>query len=293
MQINVLNKQNIFTSKSNYQTNVQNQRFNSISNDVFIKTQPAFTSINPLKILTSFEKFDISEYKSLEQNQIFALRRFISKKVQENKNVILDFSNIIKTNLNAKYPEGYVFVVIGRSHAVIGKALEYQGIDVKYCPMSNLRYFDNNLFKEKLLSEKMKGGLLSYNKYLKEIKLSEEEIKKNNKKYIFTDYTRTGTSLINFKYLINSPEINISSPNILYKSLNDDILNPDNSNLLKSKLKHYFKRNVFKDYSPFEKLDCEDLLKVKNIISAPQSDQCKQMQFALIDYLAQKGLLKE
>jgi len=48
-----------------------------------------------------------------------------------------------------------------------------------------------------------------------------------------------------------------------------------------------------KPYTHFKKLDYKKLDTINLIISSPYTKKCKQMQFALIDYFSQKGLLKE
>lgn len=172
MQINVLNKQNIFTSKSNYQTNMQSQRFNSIKCNAFMKNNPAFTGIipkkifkpfhklfiktpfpsielNPEKILKLFKQFSIADYKQLTIEQIEILRNNLSKELIKARDVTMIFSANIKSKLNKEYPNGYIFVSIGRSPAVIGKALEYQGIEVKYCPISYLKKISFRNFRTK------------------------------------------------------------------------------------------------------------------------------------------------
>lgn len=49
MQINFLNKQNIFSTKLNYQNNIQDLRFNSVNSDVFVKRSMSFTGKSSVK----------------------------------------------------------------------------------------------------------------------------------------------------------------------------------------------------------------------------------------------------
>lgn len=297
MQINLLNKQNIFITKSNYQTGITKSKFNSINNDAFMKTQPSFTSVNPIEVLKPFEKFGIAEYKKLTAQQIKDLRNNLNPELIKDRNAIITLSKVIKKTLDKEHPEGYVFVSIGRSPAIIGKALEYQGVDVKYCPISSLGEY---YFLEKHHNKipVMENRLSGYYDYLKSIGLSKEKIKNDTKKYIFTDYTSTGKSLEAFANIMNHPKIDIHNSNILYKSLNDDIIlknekDVESLNLDDLVFSYLHSSKKIKSYSHYDNLHYQAMHKVQEIISLPYSDQSKQIQFALIDYYKQKGLLKD
>lgn len=319
MQVNLLNSQNIFIPKQNYQTRVQEQRFNSVKNDAFMKNNPTFTGLSTLKILKPFQKlfvknqslstelnpetilkpfkqFGIPEYKQLTIEQIEALRSNLSRELIKARDVTMIFSANIKSKLNKEYRNGYVFVSIGRSPAVIGKALEYQGIDVLYAPISHLGKYPSETFEQKKLA-KIKPKLLEYYKYLSNIGLSREKIQNNDKIYVFADYKGRGGSFKNFKAMMKSNEININSDNIVYKDLNEDIIIKGENIKTKYKLEDlisvYLHWNGLKRYAHYGKLKLSKIHQIQKWISKPYSDECKQMNFALIDYFAQKGLLKE
>jgi len=213
MQIKIREKQNIVPIKLDYQNN-SNSRFvlnNLIKNDVFVKNNINFNGLNPDEILKPFAKFGISEYKKLTAKQIEALRSSLSEKLIKDRDAVITLSDIVKQNLEKMHPNGYVFVPIGRSAAVIGKALEYQGTDVKYCPMSNLaRGFKRKKFKN-LISELPTEKISIYKDYLDSINLSIDMIKESNKAYVITDFVNSGDTLKNFQILLSHPEINIYS----------------------------------------------------------------------------------
>lgn len=291
MEIRINNKQNIYPPALNYQKLQNNRCFwnNSINNDIFIKNKTSFTGLNPEEILKPFTKFGIAEYKKLHPEQIKALRESLSEKLIKDRDAVILLSDDVNQNLKKMYPNGYTFISIGRSPAVIGKALEYQGIDVKYCPISEL---SSSMFNAKDMILKFKQEkVIKYKNYLDSIGLSSEEIKKSKKSYIFVDYTKSGDSLKIFKVLLERPEIGISSNNVQYKSLNKEIFTNGNyKNIIKKNLiKQNFKHNKYPHYP---KLAYLILDKVQDVIELRYSEPCKQMQFALIDYFAQKGLLK-
>lgn len=119
----------------------------------------------------------------------------------------------------------------------------------------------------------------------------------DDKIYVFADYKGTGESFKNFKTIMKSDEININSANIVYKDLNEDIILKDETRPIKTKLENlisdYLHWNGLKRYTHYDKLKLSKIHKVEKWLSKPHSEECKQMQFALIDYFAQKGLLKE
>ena len=296
MEIKIRNNQNICRTSSNFKTARKNGYFsdNSLKNDVFVKRNVGFTGLNPEKILEPFEKFGTAEYKKLVPKQIEILRASLSEELIEDRNAAIALSNIVKTNLDQAYQNGYVLISIGRSPTVIGKALEYQGADLKYIPISGLgREGEYGNFVDKI-SDLPAGEIYRYRKYLRSIGISTGTIKNTKKTYIFTDYTLSGDSLRNFQLLLERPEIDIKSTNVAYMSINNGLLkNMDEKNI------ELRKKNIdltgFKDkgYAHYSKLNYYRLNEVKAAVKEPYSEKCKQMQFALIDYFSQKGLLKE
>lgn len=312
MQVNLLNKQNIFIPTPNYQTNVQRQMFNSKKNDVFVKTQPSFSSLNAEDFFKLFKKFELVDYKTISKEQINILRDDLSLNTRliEARNAAIVLGNIVKTNLDKLYnPNQYVFISIGRSPAVIGKAIEYRGVDAKYCPISELGSNDLGYDFKDVISHLAPQKVLKYNEYLESINLTNNKIKQSNKHYIFTDRSPTGQTLKNFQILLERPEIGIKSENVHYKDLVSELIlnekelnnselpiNFENSTFTKKDLIEYYLRNqIFKvlGYPHIRRLPYNELEKIQIIMDKPYTEECKQMQFALIDYFAQKGLLKE
>lgn len=312
MEIKIRNNENIYRANLSTQNVQKNGHFsnNSLKNDVFVKSNIAFTGIHPVEVLTRFEKIGITEYKQFNAQEIDVLRNYIlrEKEFIQDRNSIIVLGNIVKTNLDKKFPNGYVFGSIGGTPAFVGKVLELQGIDVKYCPISGIgkRLLLGGF--EDYVSDLPSGKVSKYNEYLKNINLSNEEIKKSKKTYIFADHTCTGNSLKNFQILLERPEIGIKSDNVHYKSLCQDLIlkSQDKSALSLIKFENnYYKLDELmnnyiigrwyrKIYSHIERLPVKDIDKVQEVITKqPDHFSYKQMQFALIDYFAQKGLLKE
>lgn len=312
MQVNLLNKPNIPIPKPNYQTDMQNQMLNSVNYDVFIKSKISFTGINPVEILNDFEKFGIIEYKTLSKQKIEALRDSLSSDTRliKARNAAIILGNTVKTNLDKIYnPNKYVLISIGRSPAVIGKAIEYQGVDVRYCPISEIGNIDLGYEFKDVISYLESEKVSKYNEYLKSVNLSNDKIKQSNKTFIFTDHSPSGQTLKNFRILLERPEIGIKAENVHYKNLTSELIlnekeldnltlpiNFENLIFTKEELIDYYIRNqIFKvfRYPHIRRLPYNELEKIQSIIDSPQHNESKQMQFALIDYFAQKGLLKE
>jgi len=311
MEIKIRNNQNIYRTNLSPQNVQKNGYFsnNSLKNDVFEKANVTFKGLNPEEILKSFEKFEITEYKKLIPEQIEVLRDGMSERLIKDRNAGIVIGDIIKDCLEKTYPNGYVLCIIGRSLTVPVKSLEHRGMrDIKYCPFTTSRIgkpAPNGLFKD-IISGLPTEKVSKYGEYLKSIGLSPTEIEKSQKTYVFTDYTGSGDTLKNFQILLERPEIGINSNNVHYKSLNKDLISGlyDESSLIELEGNRYNAKQLIKDYLQqhgfklgvyphIQRLPYTDLDEVKKIMEQPYYEKSKKMQFALIDYFAKKGLLKE
>ena len=278
---NAFNKNN--ASKTNLSCSAPNN----------LKTDTISFSSNYSSILNKFETLGIKEYNSLNPKEVKNLRKILSDEQIEIRDSVIKLTKIVKNNLEQMSPDGYTFVSIGRSPDVIGKALEFQGADVKCCPISNLRF---DFYADDLLSEPKYGPKLDlYKNYMDNIGLSSEKINNGKKKICFVDYTSSGSSLKNFQRLLESKKINLKSPNIKYLSLNNDLILKDknNSRYISEIIDYCFESMRIKKYSEHKSI-CLERINFENEISAPTNSYFhKLMNFALIDEYKRLGVIKD
>ena len=110
------------------------------------------------------------------------------------------FAKLFSDGIHEKYPNGFTLVSIGRSPAFLAKYLEFQGEDVKYCPISNSGVYYDKL--SPLLIQ-------HYKEYFDRIGLTKEFANTTKKPIICVDYTYMGHTLHKFKELLSSTEIRI------------------------------------------------------------------------------------
>ena len=192
----------------------------NINGDQYIKNV-AFTAslqdINKLKAAQSiFDRsivFGPKEYKILSIAELDVLRecsKYFTETNSKIVNFILDFGKLFSNRIHEKYPNGFIFVSVGRSPAFLAKYLEFQGKEVKYCPISNIRNYTefSSYFVQK------------YKKYLDSIGLTNEFVQKTQKPIIITDYTYWGGTLDNFSDLLAMPQIGINKgENVIYSPI--------------------------------------------------------------------------
>ncbi len=246
------------------------------------------------KVFASTKKFSIRNYKKLNDREIEALRNICEKDAdlyltaQDNINNAL----ILKSYLDNKYgKDKYVFCSIGRSPSGIARVFEFMGIETKYLPISGLRNYPD-------IDCVLGGaeGLKEYGKLLKKQGISNEEISKSDKSYLFYDFTSTGRTLCYFKDLL-SKYYKVKQPNMQFLSLNGDLskASENDNKLLKQAEKYinfYLRCSNIETYSGI----CE--LPVNRLFDADkckkfESEKAKQFNFLVIDILNEEGLLKE
>ena len=153
-------------------------------------------------ILSRSIVFGPEEYKNLSNADAEILREYSKYFIEKDSrviNFILDFGRLFSKRIHEKYPNGFIFVPLGRSPAFLGKYLEFQGEDVKYCPISGLQRY------KKFSTDFIK----TYKKYLDTIGLTKEFAENTQKQIIITDHTNSGNTLAQFEDLLASPEIGI------------------------------------------------------------------------------------
>lgn len=228
-------------------------------------------------ILQKFRVFNIEEFNKLTEEEKLQLRAFYPFPKSDFKN-IMRLHKTMEKSLNKKFPNGYIFVSIGRSPSIFAKILEFEGKESKICPISYLRESQNKA--SRLSSEKVSA----YGDFMKEIGISKETVANTDKPFVFVDYTDTGTSLNNFKDILARDEIGIKEgKNAVFLSLNKDLLKFYQKSLIS---KYYDGDSKIKYYSPAPMATLYQF--VKSSLLQPQSRDAKLMQFHIIDYLSSK-----
>ncbi len=152
-----------------------------------------------------FDKFGLKEYKKLNKKEKEILREFVNKpynsyndSVKNDLKVIKKAYNCIKSTLDEKYPEGYVFASIGASPALFAKMFELDGVEAKIFPFSRVAH------------------LQDLTTYFNKLGLTKDFLKNCDKKIIFNDYACSGMTLSYFKDKIQSCNLLDEDKMVLY-----------------------------------------------------------------------------
>lgn len=256
--------------------------------------QISFSGLHTPTILRKVETFGLKEYNALTKNEIKTLRNSLDEKLIRDRDTIIMLAEIVKKNLEKKFPEGYVFVSIGNSPNIIAKALEHQRVDVKYCPVSELKMEQSDFIHNIKNRGTYQRGLEVYKNYLDEIGLSQKDINDSNKKICFIDYTFTGNSLKNFETMLNSPEIKLNSPKFKFLSLNNDLIlheSGDDYAFLNKIIENKFEIMDLKDYADYKTISLNTIYSAFDIKNRKSSDLPKLMDFAIIDKYKKEGII--
>lgn len=187
------------------QNNTEYAKFPFGVNNYFTN-QVAFTGGNQAahRILDRSLAFGVKEYEALSHDDWAILKSvggMFRQKDKRTKDFIIRFGEQFSERVHERYPNGFTFVSIGRSPAFLAKRLEFEGEDVRYCPISHLTCRHDIKFTPHLIQ--------TYKKYLDTIGLTSEFAKTTDKPIVMVDYIHEGFSICNFERLLRSPEIGI------------------------------------------------------------------------------------
>ena len=187
-------------------TGIYNYKFNNV---IFTSFQSKVQLRNAAEeIFNRAIVFGKEEYKGLSNTDITILRNYQKFFLEDESinyvfNFITKFGKVFSKRMHEKFPNGFTFVSVGRSPAFLAKYLEFQGEEVKYCPISNINFG----FEEKFYTPHF---VETYKRYLDSIGLTKETVINTQKPIIIVDYNYQGHSLKNFKSLMALPEIGIN-----------------------------------------------------------------------------------
>ena len=179
-----------------------------------INNKPAFKGV-PFGV-SDYIKKDI---ESMSEYELECKLQWIVGSTKEIAEKSYKMAKLTEEMCDKKYgKDNWVFVSIGTSPAGIGKALELRDKEVKYLPISELRFLKEKDYKE---SAKRRQHT-EYIKYLDSIGLRKNNINKDDKHYVFVDYTHSGKTL---KYLERFAHLNGADPKKThFLSLNKELL---------------------------------------------------------------------
>lgn len=243
--------QNIyFTSTRNQAVSgrIIDMLFQAKYEDVFEKNEKGV--LNSKAFDRKQDKLEISEYLSIGKTE----KVFIDEKgpldsyLAAHENAAMGIK--YKEYLDEIYGEGnYVFISIGTSPSLIGKALECMGVETKYLPMSGLK--DENLDIETFC---LLNPMENYADFLKAQDITRKRVQNSTKHFVFCDYTDTGKTLERFQYIMET-NFGISGDNVHYRSLNEDLKNTDaDEDAVSSYINSYLKMHDADIYSAVEHL---------------------------------------
>ncbi len=163
------------------------------------------------------DKISISEYKKLSKIEKEKIKKNCNKLEIAAAKANAELGIILKNKLDKDYgKDNYVFISIGRSPALIARAMEFMGVEVKYLPISKLRGMSKYDIPMGFSGLEYFEG---YKDYLREQNILGRD---DDKKLLFYDYTFSRKSLKIFAKVMDKL-FNICEPEASFKSLNDEL----------------------------------------------------------------------
>lgn len=283
---------------SNFYTEfrVKKQKITSFGNN---KLTTDVVDIDPLarkeniakRIFEEKGKFDIERYKALSKTEKEAIREVSHTAVKLAAQENLDQGLKLKAYLDSFYGKGkYVFVCIGTSPSCLARVMEFSGVETKYLPISGLgRAINYENIKKKILPAD------EYINFLHQQGLSNEEIEKSNKHYLFFDYTNSGKTMEFFEQIM-SQDFGIDSPMIEYLSLADELQKANSKIFSKDTSEEYIRKYLNLSYAEhfggIPHLHYSELSDINETIKT-ESQRGKQYNFFIIDALSKRKLAKD
>lgn len=242
------------------------------------------------RIFAKKGKFDIESYKALSKDEKDAIREVSHTAVKIAAQENIEQGLKLKTYLDSFYGKGkYVFVCIGTSPSCIARVMEFAGVETKYLPISGLgRGISYENIKNKIQPAD------EYINFLHQQGLSNEEIEKSGKSYLFFDYINSGRTMEFFEKLMKN-DFGIDSPQIEYLSLSDEIQNANSRIFSKDTSEEYIRKYLELSYAEhfggIPHLNYRNLSDINETIQT-ESQRGKQYNFFIIDELNKKRQMK-
>lgn len=190
--------------------------------------------------------------------------------------------------------DGYVFVSIGTSPAGVAKTLEYEGVDVRYLPISNLRFLDGikNVSKDAInlyIDSK-------YDKFLDDIGLTKEKIEEDKRHYVFCDYTKNGATLkiiesaVSDAYKVNKNKFSCISLNNNLENYMEENYSNDNDEVFEYMDKYMGESKIAK-YSGIPHISYVSLQDISKAVERKKTKEENDFEFAVCYYLKKQSII--
>ena len=241
-------------------------------------------------------------FDSLSPKQLKQFTEYVSKKTmpsfseQLNKNAksVALYGDAFQKGLKALVPDGNIKVIsVGQSPAMIAEYLSLKGMDTAICPISSLKYIDDEQIAK--ISKKD-----TYFKFLKNFGLDLDNIDKT-KTYVFTDYGITGTSLQRFREIIeprlpkDTKAIFVTMQDVI-KAAEPQMSNSEKMAVRDFSTEYLCNPELKRFYSPIFHLPALGIGHIESIYNAQKNKQgnvnCNKLKVLLYDLLQKKGQSK-
>ena len=278
---------------TNFSKNRPQKPKTSFYGDSFIKRSSTENIFNEGK------SFKLDSYKQLSEDKKEILTEALDSRLFHIKNA--GFHNyamglLLKNHLDKKYGEdNYIFECIGTSPAPIGRVLEFSGVEVHYLPISDLQ----EAYSGSAVVESNPSGAKEYKKFLSSQGIDENMLERNDKTYLFYDYTASGESLEKFEDMLFAMDIPTMDSRMKFESLNEDLKQikvPENFKYkpqTDSYIWHFLASGASEDYGGVPHLPCKDIGEISNVIQKRTGYPERYFNFYTINKLNEDGLLKE
>ena len=252
-----------------------------LNSDVFEKSEKK----DLLEEIQEKRNFKISDYKLLTNKEKAKLRKIgVVKDIQDHISVALSCGLSLKNYFDDVYgKDNYVFVSIGTSPSTIGRVMEFCGVETKYLPISGMGVVSDD-FKFKYSKE--------YAEFLKEQKLTPEDIANSGKTYLFTDHIASGRTLRAFKRMMSEVYGVHPDTNVKYFSLVDKIRRINKDNELADDMELSLISSHPQVFGGIPHLNFMELNLVNDTVMQRANLPSKIFNFELIEKLKRRKLLK-
>ncbi len=229
--------------------------------------------------------FKISDYEHLTNKEKAQLRKIGGvMDIQDHISVVMSCGLAMKKYFDDVYgKDNYVFISIGTSPSTIGRVMEFCGVETKYLPISGMGVVSDD-FKFKYSKE--------YAEFLKEQKLTSEDIANSGKTYLFTDHIASGRTLRAFRRMMSEvygiyPDINVK-----YFSLIDKIRRISKDEELSDSMELSLISSHPQVFGGIPHLNFMELNLVNDTVMQKANLPSKIFNFELIEKLKRRKLLK-
>lgn len=218
----------------------------------------------------------------------------IPKDCMEAARATVEAAKAIKKRFDFEFgKDKYVYVSIGTSPAGVARALELMGNEVKYVPISDLRYVDYYTYE----FWQDENNVKDYLKFLDSIGLNNETIENSDKKFVFCDYTCRGTTLKAVQTYLEEIR-GFDGSKLAFKSLNNELeryarFHPSKKDEFQKYIKNYLEIPRIQDYCGIPHVSGEHPEEIKTSLSGKSSRKAHDFNYAMACMLEEEGLLKE